>query len=41
MAVATKSVTGRRTLRFETLDDLMADIHELADKMYAQYYGGN
>lgn len=30
MTVATKTVVGRRTLRFETLDDLLADVRTLA-----------
>jgi hypothetical protein len=29
MAVATKSVTGRRTLHFDTLDDILADVKRL------------
>src|SRR5689334_11827743 len=29
MAVATKSVTGRRQLHFDTLDDVLADVEQL------------
>ncbi|HEY1375761.1 MAG TPA: DUF1569 domain-containing protein [Gemmataceae bacterium] len=29
MAVATKSVTGRRHLHFDTLDDILADVEQL------------
>lgn len=29
MAVATKSVTGRRALHFDTLDDILADVEKL------------
>ncbi|MFO0951857.1 MAG: DUF1569 domain-containing protein [Isosphaeraceae bacterium] len=32
MAVNTKSVAGRRTLRFETLDDILAELDRLEGK---------